>query len=116
MGVMCPRIHPLVNLAGRAARGGSTASDSRATRTAWRVRSRSPPLAAPGSPLSVLDAQDLGQVGEERVGAESLPVVRIEAAEGPGDVRPRADHASIDINRQPCERQALDGLTSPGHD
>jgi CARDB len=52
----------------------------------------------------------LGDVGEQRIVAGILTVMGIEAAEGPAHRGPRADHGAIDVNGQPWQRQAREGL------
>src|SRR5207244_10114210 len=64
-------------------------------------------------PRTILEAQDvagLRQMGYERVVAQMLPVMRIEAAEGPLHLGPRAYHGAIDIHRKPGQAEFRDSL------
>ena len=63
-----------------------------------------------GPILHPQDVARLGDMGEERIVAGILPVMGIEAAEGPAHGRPRAHHGAIDVDRQARQRQASDGL------
>ena len=59
----------------------------------------------------ILHAQDvarLGDVGQQRVVAGILPVMRVEAAEGPAHGGARAHDRAIDIDRQARQAEALD--------
>jgi len=55
-------------------------------------------------------AQVLRDVGHEGVVAEILPVMGIEAPKGPGDRGARADDGAIDVEREPRQRQARQGV------
>ena len=62
---------------------------------------------------AILEAQDvpsLGQVGHERIVAQSLAMMRIEAAEGPLHFGPRTDDGAVDVHRQPGQAQFRDRL------
>src|SRR6266545_7003594 len=57
----------------------------------------------PGPVLKARDVSCLRDVGEQRVVAGMFPVMGIEAAEGPLDLRARADDGAVDVDRQPRE-------------
>ena len=63
-----------------------------------------------GPVLQPQDVAGLGDVGEQRIVAGVLPMMGIEAAEGPADGGAGADHGAIDVDRQPRQRQARDGV------
>ena len=50
----------------------------------------------------------LGEVGQQRIVARVLPMMGIEAAEGPADRRAGADHGAIDVDREPRQREPAD--------
>src|SRR3989449_10804630 len=62
---------------------------------------------------TVLAAQDvarLGQMGEQRIVAGVLAMVRVEAPKRPRDRGPGADDRAIDVDGQARQSQARDGL------
>ncbi len=63
-----------------------------------------------GAVLEPQDVARLGQMGEQRVVAGVLAMMRVEAPKRPGDARSGADHRAIDINGQPRELQPGDRL------
>ncbi|HSD32308.1 MAG TPA: hypothetical protein VLB49_10390 [Gemmatimonadales bacterium] len=66
-----------------------------------------------GAVLQAQDVAGLGDVGQERIVARVLPLMRVEASEGPADGGAGADHRAIDGDRDPGQGQARQRL---GHD
>jgi hypothetical protein len=64
-------------------------------------------------PRAVLPPQDVSRlrdVGEQRVVTPMFPVMRIEATEGPLDLRAGRDHGAVDVNREPGKPASRHGL------
>ena len=59
-----------------------------------------------GPVLQPQDVPGLREMSQERVVARVLPMVRVEAPEGPADRGAGADHGAIDVDGEARQRQA----------
>ena len=64
----------------------------------------------PGPILEAQDVPGLGDVSQQRIVAAVFAMVRIEAAERPGDRRSGADHGAVDIEGEPRHVEAGQGI------
>jgi hypothetical protein len=64
----------------------------------------------PGPVLGAEDVPCLRDMGEQRIVAQMLPMMRIEATEGPLDLRAGAHDGPVHVNRQPRETPRGQGL------